>query len=530
MTRDVARDRSLASGPGVRGGEGRLHDLALSVGLTPHPGAPGELRAHCPAPTFADAVARMAAGAWLSDLFASAEGEGMGLTAILSMAGDPGWLLVSAPLGEDRFPSLTPRVHAASWYEREIAEMYGLEPVGHPAPARLRLHDWPSGAPPMRTTPGGAVPARPGPDLASVVRGQGVVQLPLGPVRSGPQESAGFLLVSGGEDLVMVVPRLGYKFRAVERLAERQTVEVGLTLAERIAGVSAISNGLAFAHAVERAAGIVPPPGARRARVLLNELERLHHHLGALSRLAEATGLGVAGAQYAILKEEVLRICGRLTGHRYGRGIVAVGGLASPLNRAALATLATVLPAWRRRGRRLRDLLEDTTTFVDRLETTAVLAPEQARSYHLVGPVGRASGVDRDARRDHPYAAYAEMSVAVPLAVEGDALARARVLLDEIEQSLTIVEQALDGCDDREVRADGLLGPGSAVGWTEAPSGECLHYVELDDRGRLRRWRARPPACVAWHPFAHACASGNNLTDYPVIEASFALSHAELDR
>jgi Ni,Fe-hydrogenase III large subunit/Ni,Fe-hydrogenase III component G len=530
MIEDVARDRSLASRAEKPGARRKLRDLALGAGLEPHVGAPGELRARCPAPTFADTVSGIAAEAWLSDLFAKAEGEEVELIAVLSMAGDPGWLLVSTVLDEDRFPSLTPRLHAASWYEREVAEMYGLEPVGHPALARLRLHDWPSGIPPMRTKPGGALPPWSGSDPASVVRGQGVFQLPLGPVRSGPQESASFLFTSGGEDLVMVVPRLGYKLRAVERLAEGQTVEVGLALAERIAGVSTVANGLAFAQAVERATGVAPPTGAGRARTLLNELERLHHHLGALSRIAEATGLSVAGAQYAILKEEVLRICGRLTGHRYGRGIVAVGGLASPLEQTALSALSTALPKWRRRSRRLRDLLEDTATFVDRLETTAVLPPDRARLHHLVGPVGRASGVDRDARRDHPYAAYAEVRLTVPCVRDGDALARVRVLLEEIEQSLAIVEQVLDGCSSREVRADGTPGPGSALGWTEAPAGECLHFVELDDRGRLRRWRARPPACVAWHPFAQACASGNNLTDYPVIEASFALSHAELDR
>ncbi|HZV51827.1 MAG TPA: NADH-quinone oxidoreductase subunit C [Candidatus Dormibacteraeota bacterium] len=511
----------------------RLAELAPALGLTPEAGPPGELRAVCASASFTDLAARIAVDAHLSDLFASVNPEGVVLTAVFSLAGDPDWLLLSTLLSGDRFPSLTPRVHAASWYEREIAEMYGLVPEHHPAPVRLRLHDWPEGMPPMRCrlAPGERAPRGERPEVVPEVRGQGVFQLPLGPVRSGPQEAAEFLFNSGGEDLVAVWPRLGYKLRLVERLAEGRPVEAVLALAERLAGTSTFSNGLAFVQAVERAAAVEVPPAARLARTLLNELERLHHHFGAVGRVADATGLLVAAAQYAMLKEEVLRTCAALTGHRYSRGILAPGGLAAPLAAEGMAELAGRLPDWRRRAAGLGALLEDTATFMDRLEGTAVLEPGYAAQHDLVGPIGRSTGVDRDVRRDHPYAAYAELAFEVPTDARGDAEARVRVLLAEIGQSLGIVQQALDRAPaPSAVPPDAPLGAGSALGWAEAPGGETLHFIELDAGGRVRRWRARPPACVNWHPYAHACASGNNLTDYPVIEASFALSHAELDR
>jgi len=472
-------------------------------------------------------------GALLAALFASLSGGVPALTAVFQVPGDRRWLLLTTRLSGDVFDSITPEVHAASWYEREIAEMFGLNPRGHPAPLPLRLNDdWPPDVHPMRGAVDREALARrvPQRDHIPMVHGQGVFQLPLGPVRSGPQESAEFLFNSGGEDLVMVAPRLGYKFRAVERLAEGKTADEALILAERLAGISAFSNALAFVQAVERASDVESPPLARRSRTLLNELERLHSHFGSLGRLADSTGLTVAAAQYALLKEEVLRVCALLVGHRYLRGTLAVGGLRAPLSDEGRSRLAAALPGWKGRAKRLEGLLEDTATFIDRLETTAVLTPDYAIEHNLVGPIGRSTGGDRDARRDHPYAAYGEVHFEVLVKSQGDALARTRILLFEVGQSLAIIEELLTAWVGDEVRVDAQPKAGSALGWSEAPGGEALHFVEMDERGRVLRWHARPPACVNWHPYAHACASGNNLTDYPVIEASFALSHAEFDR
>jgi Ni,Fe-hydrogenase III large subunit len=263
----------------------------------------------------------------------------------------------------------------------------------------------------------------------------------------------------------------------------------------------------------------------------MNELERLHNHFGDISRLADATGLMVAGAQYASLKEDVLRRCAELTQHRYMRGILAVGGLQAPLPDAALETLRQRLPEWLRRSARLERLLEETAIFIDRVETTGVLTPEYAAPHNLVGPIGRSTGADRDCRRDHPYAWYDQVTFEVLVNSQGDALARLSIRLFEIRQSIRIIEQVLAAWPGSDVATPSdSPATGEALGWTEGASGETLHWVELTGDGRVARWRARPPAFVNWHPYAEACASGNNLTDYPVIEASFGLSHAEFDR
>lgn len=493
-----------------------------------------EAHANCPEDEFSRQVTALASGGALSDLFATTSPPAPAtITAVLQVADDPSWLLLSTRLETVAYSSLTPGLHAASWYEREMLEMHGLHPVGHPAPGPLRLHYWPQDHHPMRDTPlaAGVLPHPPHTSQRPAVTGQGVFQLPLGPVRSGPQESAEFLFSSGGEDIVVVDIRLGFKFRAIERLAEGQSADRALQLAERLAGTSAFANGLAFTRAVERAIGARVNAEAQHTRSLLGELERLHSHLGTISRLAEATGLLVAAAQYGLLKEEALRSAGRLTGHRYLRGVLRVGGMEVLPDEDARAALRTQIAEWSKRSDTLRRLLEQTSTFMDRLESTAVLQPAYASEHNLVGPVGRASGIDRDTRRDHPYAAYRSVEFEVPTHTDGDAQARFQVHATELAQSLRIMRQLLDGWPLRKEQSTPPdWRPGSALGWAEAPGGETLHWVVVDKQGRVVRWRSRPPAVVNWHPYAHACASGNNLTDYPVIEASFAISPAEFDR
>jgi len=511
-----------------------LRAAATSAGLAVRDGAPGEMTSLCREDDFVAHLGALLEVTGLADFFAvTLPSQPPRLTAILEAPTDPNWLIVHTDLRRPEFPTLTAKSHAASWYERDILEMHGLVPLGHPAPAPLRgpyprhhrasrghrehqAHDFEQTQPPI---------GRP------AVTGQGVFQLPLGPVRSGPQESGAFSFASGGEDIVVVDMTLGFKFRSIERLSEGLPAAAAIPLAERVAGTSSFANGLAYTRAVERCLSAFVAPGEEFTRALFAELERVYNHFGMIGRLAEATGLLVAGAQYGVLKEEVLRANGRMCGHRYLRGVLRLGGTEIVPPHQARQWLGQQVNKWTSDQSRLEHLLGETSTFVDRLETTAFLRPEYAAEHNLVGPVGRSCAIDQDVRRDHPYGAYPEVEFQVPVLSDGDAKARYQVHAAELSQSLAIIQQLLEHWPADSPR---LPPPppraGSALGWTEAPGGAALHFVTLDDAGRVTRWRARPPAVVNWHPFAHACASGNNLTDYPVIEASFALSHAEFDR
>ena len=448
------------------------------------------------------------------------------------------WLHLVAPLeGETpHFPSLTPLLPAADWYEREVWDEVGIEPRGHPALTRLRLpSDWPEGVRPLGHTFAwdAEVPRNGHASTSELVEAPpGVVDYPLGPVRSGVVESVHYGLRTVGEELVDLRLQPFYKHRGVEKTAEVLPLIHLPLLAERISGTSAFAHSLALCQAIEVAAGVEAPPRARYLRTILAELERIYNHLGYHADLCQATGLVVGQAQLDILKERVLRLNAAVGGHRYLFGMNVAGGLARDLDLDALESVKRTTGNIRLELKSLEPMLLGSSSHLDRLEGTGILTPPDAKTYGAVGPIGRASGVDRDLRRDHPYAAYAEAGFEVPVYPSGDALARAKVRLAEIHQSLRIVEQLLDRLPGGPVKvAVGDLPAGvSGLGWAESPRGEGVHWIQIGGRGTLSRYRVRPASFANAQVFPLAVPGHNILTDFPIIEQSFGLSFAGCDR
>ena len=448
------------------------------------------------------------------------------------------WLHLVVPLeGEmPTYPSMTPLLPAAGWYEREVWDEVGIEPRDHPALARLRLPpDWPEGLRPLsHGFSWNSNVLRDGRTAVSepVEAPAGVVDYPLGPVRSGVVESAHYGLRTVGEELVDVRLQPFYKHRGAEKMAEGLPLIHLPLLAERISGTSAFAHSLALCQALETAAGAEAPARARFLRTILAELERLYNHLGYQADLCQATGLVVGQAQMDILKERVLRLNAAIAGHRYLFGMNVAGGLARDLDADALAAISRTIDDVRLEMRTLEPMLLGSSSHLDRLEGTGILTPGDARAYGAVGPVGRASGIDRDVRWDHPYAAYAEAGFEVPVYQAGDALARARVRMDEMHQSLRIVEQLLERVPGGPVRtAVGELPIGATgLGWVESPRGEGVHWVLVGEGGTLSRYRARPASFANAQVFPLAVPGHNILTDFPIIEQSFGLSFAGCDR
>jgi Ni,Fe-hydrogenase III large subunit len=298
-------------------------------------------------------------------------------------------------------------------------------------------------------------------------------------------------------------------------------------LAERTEGVASVAHALAFSHAVEQVAGCEPPATAQLVRVLHAELERIANHLDVAVRLADAAGLAVATARFALHKERVMRLVSRLCGSRFGRGVVVPGGVSSaPLLppaqlRTELSRLAKPIAAD-------ADALMATSSFLDRLRGTGPLTPGRAGQHGALGPIGKAAGFADDARLTRPYDAY--RTLAVPPAkphTAGDALARLRVRWEEVDQSFRLLRQVADNLAER---AWDLSSPicqparGRAVGWAEAPQGEVLYDVSLE-AGRVTRCH---PRSASFHNLVlmHEVFAGDILTDFPFIEASFGLSVA----
>jgi formate hydrogenlyase subunit 5 len=480
-----------------------------------------------------DVAGAVAAGRRFAGLSGTTRPEGLVLCAHLAGAGGVTVAETVLPATAASYPALTPRLGAAFWYEREIADMFGVIPEGHPRPEPLLLPQSPDGALwPRPGEPGGPEAIEPDPRALPLhVVGPGLFTIPHGPVRSGVMESIEYLVETPGEDIPHLNMRVFYKHRGLEKRFEGMTAADGVLLAERVEGTATVAHALACCHALERIAGAAVPWTAALVRVLHAELERLACHLDVAVRLADAAGLAVATARFGWHKERVLRLVSRACGSRFGRGVVVPGGV----SRLPLTGPADLLAEI---GRLEKDVTADvgtlmgTASFLDRLRRTGPLAPERAREHGALGPAGKASGYSDDARELRPYDAYPSLGLRQPAPRSaGDALDRLRVRWDEVGQSFHLLRQVADELAEAPagpLRAGCDVADGRAVGWAEAPHGEVLYDLRLE-RGRITRCR---PRSASFHNLVlmHELFAGDILTDFPFIEASLGLSVAGVAR
>ena len=511
--------------------------LAIPQGIQTTPVAtprPGEQYVSVPGARLAEACTRMvAAGARLVALFGDDLGDRLRVTAVLAARGD--LMVLDADLDpvDPRYPALTPTLPAAHWYERALRDLFGIVPEGHPWPAPLVLHEeWAGGIHPLRASfARGTVPYPA--DAAwrpPTVEGEGVFEIPYGPVRSGVFESAQFLVWTAGEDILAMIPRMFYKHRGIEKLITEAPLEQAVLVAEHASGVAAVAHSLAFCQAMERALGIKAPPRAAGIRTICAELERLHNHLDSLMRQCETASLGVGQAQFGIVKERVLRLNSELVGNRFLRGINQIGGVRYDFDPGQRRLLAESLTRIERDFGKVVTLFLDTAGMRDRLITTGRLSLEAAEAFGAVGPVARGSGLERDARLDRPYGAYDQVNVTLQVQRAGDAMARTRVRIGEIENSFAIIREAAEDPPEGPLTEPWSAVPAGAraVGWAEAPQGEVIFAVRLGDDGRLARCAIRSPSFCNWS-FYERTMPRNVLTDVGFIEHSFALSQAGCD-
>ena len=448
------------------------------------------------------------------------------------------FLHIAAPIdpAEPSYPSIAARYPAANWFEREVMDFFGLMPRGHPNPARVALHDdWPGGVWPLRKdfpydrevarVPGDFHPFRP-------VTGEGVFQVPVGPVHAGVIEPGHFRFGVAGEPVLYLQLRLFYVHKGIEKRFEHLPWRHGLFLAESISGDTAVGHALAYSHAIERLADVAVPPRARALRVVLLELERVYNHISDIGALATDVAFTVPASRAQVLREGLVRLQDQLFGTRLLRGTIAPGGVKRDLLPAGREALRAHLQVFERHFDDLITLLIDAGTFTDRVDATGILTNRAALDLGVVGVAARASGVDGDFRRDHPHDAYGDLRFEVPLEEGGDVRARLMIRAREVEQSLSILHQVLERLPDTPVLAplpERLPAHASALGWVEAWRGPCTHWVATDEHGAIARVKVSDPSFLNWPGLVHA-VPGNIVPDFPVINKSFNLSYSGNDR
>jgi Ni,Fe-hydrogenase III large subunit/Ni,Fe-hydrogenase III component G len=439
-------------------------------------------------------------------------------------------LVVHANRAHPEVPSLSTLSFPASRFERELADLFGVVPVGHTFLRRLVHHQhWPDGWHPLRhdAGPTPTIDETRDPFPFVEVEGPGVYEIPVGPVHAGLIEPGHFRFSVVGETIIAMKARLWFVHKGIEKLFENRHFTTGVELAERISGDTAVGHNLAYCLAVEDALGVRVPPTGRFLRALLLELERLYNHAADIGALANDVGYGILHAHAYRIREQLLRINRRVTGHRLLRNSIVPGGahvLALP-EPAELTAVASDLAE-------VAELALANPTVVDRFVGTSVLDYDAARELGVLGPVARASGVDVDARRDHPFVDLSD-ALRIVTTTTGDVHARFCIRRDEFAASVELIRWLLDQLAGRDGEpAVAAVPPAqrhrSGVGITEGWRGTIVHRVEIAPGGRLSRVKVVDPSFFNW-PALPVALTDTIVPDFPLTNKSFNLSYAGND-
>jgi len=425
------------------------------------------------------------------------------ITHIFSFDKDKLFLVlhVSIDPNDTNIDSITPVVPAANWAEREFRDMVGVNPIGHPDPRRLALSDdWPEGVYPLRKdfpydckTPSGS----PGPRIVMKEPPEGAILVPIGPFFPVLEEPSQWRVFVEGETVVGCDYRGFYNHRGIEKLGDSHlTYNQICFVAERICGICGFVHSSCYCQTVEEAAGIEIPERAKFIRSIMLELERVHSHLLWLGIAGHILGFDTVLMQTWRIREPVMWLAERISGHRKTYGMNIIGGVRRDIPKQVHEEILIVLDKVEKEWRAVYDAVGGDVPLLMRLKGTGVLTHENAVKYAVVGPTARGSGVEIDARVDHPFAAYGYIPPKKIVFKDGDNLSRTLVRLEELLESIRLIREFLkempDGPITAELKGD-LPDQKEGVSVVEPPRGEVIHYTITGGENKPYRWRVRAP-------------------------------------
>ena len=450
--------------------------------------------------------------------------------AVHAQAEDESLAVLTLACPDGTFPSVG-RLHApAIRLERTVRDLFGLTPQDAPD-----LRPWlDHGRWGVRHPLGGkrrAPASAEGYDYAFLpAEGEGLHQVPVGPVHAGVIEPGHFRFTVNGETVVRLEARLGYTHKGIEGLMQGATLARAVTLAGHVSGDSTVAYALAFSRAAEAALGLDVPARAHHLRAVAAEMERLANHLGDIGAICNDAAFSLMLAHCAVLRERTLRAAEAAFGHRLMRGLVVPGGVAKDLSAEGIVAIRALAAEVRANFPKLVELYDNTTSLQDRTVATGTLTFELARRFGAGGYVGRASGRDFDARKAFAYPPYERLSFEVPVFGEGDVNARVWVRIREVEESLSLIGQLLGSLPEGPLATTpapaGEAREGIAV--VEGFRGDVLAWLRLDADGTVARCHLRDPSWFQW-PVIEAAVEGNIVADFPLCNKSFNCSYSGHD-
>jgi Ni,Fe-hydrogenase III large subunit/Ni,Fe-hydrogenase III component G len=436
-------------------------------------------------------------------------------------------VVLSYTCKDGKYPSVGARHPPAIRLERAIRDLFGLDAADAPdTRAWLDLGFWN-----IRHPLGNAKRACKAEPYAFLpAEGEGLHQIPVGPVHAGIIEPGHFRFTANGEHVVRLEQRLGYVHKGIESLMAGATLEAAAKLAGRTSGDSTVAYAFAFALAAEAALQMAAPPRAIYLRALMAELERLANHFGDIGAICNDASFSLMHAQCGILRERTLRAAEASFGHRLMMDVIVPGGVACDMAADGRVRLRALLDEIRRVFPRLVELYDNTASLQDRTVTTGIVKPDYARQFGAGGYVGRASGRDFDTRRLPGYAPYDDLAFEVPVLDAGDVNARVWIRIREVEQSLSLIDQILSRLPPGEVRnaveVRGEICEG--LGLSEAFRGDVFVWLRINGSGCIERCHLRDASWFQW-PLLEAAIEGNIVADFPICNKSFNCSYSGHD-
>ncbi len=473
-----------------------------------------------------------AAGARLVSIWGSSRGDALPFVHAVFLL-DSGALLLTLELGssEIAFPGLEAHFPCASRMQRAMADLSGIRSSDPDARAWLRHNAWPPHFHPLRDPVAPASHAG-GVDVYPFLRvdGEGVHEIPVGPVHAGIIEPGHFRFSIVGEKVLRLEERLGYVHKGIERRFTELSVLDAHRLAARVSGDSAVGYSWAYCQALEGITGTVIPERAAWLRALCLELERIANHLGDLGALGNDAGFAFGLAQFSRLKEHLLRACDEALGERYLMNAIVPGGTRADLGKSDAMRLHACVQGIAAEVAALRIIYDEHEGLRDRFTGAGAVSKELAARLGLTGLAGRASGQAFDLRCDLPAAPYTEVRVTKTGRTGGDVAARVAVRFDELQESARLVDhllRQLPGGPSRQTVPSPEAGR-MGVGLIEAWRGPILVALETGPNGAIARCHCHDPSWQNW-PVLEYAIIGNIVPDFPLINKSFNLSYSGHD-
>jgi Ni,Fe-hydrogenase III large subunit/Ni,Fe-hydrogenase III component G len=457
------------------------------------------------------------------------------MTVHAALAFQEGLLYLRLAVKEGRpvFPDLTDIFPVANRMQRAMYDMLGLraDKASDERPW-IRHAAWSSDSFPLRRDFDLERSAEDGQDNYPFIKvdGEGVHEIPVGPVHAGIIEPGHFRFSVVGERVLRLEERLGYVHKGIEKRFETMTLEDGVRLAGRVSGDSTVAYAWAYSMAVEMATGTMPTSRAEWLRALLLERERVMNHLGDLGYLGNDAALAFGLAQFSRLKEDMLRLNHVHFGHRYLMDCVVPGGVVWDVDAECIAAIRLEIETLQEELPVLKGIYDEHAGLQDRFLTTGRVTPHLAAKLGLTGLAGRASGQAWDLRVQFPATPYDQLDVHMATHRNGDVAARVTVRFDEVIESLRLIGHMLEDMPGGEIRvpfnpvAEGRYG----IGWVEGWRGEVLVALETADGNCIRRCHPHDPSWQNW-PLLEYAVIGNIVPDFPLINKSFNLSYSGQD-